>query len=125
MSTPACAYAHKQRERGVERVRERERETEHTCSHLLQSKGSLNIRGAAYPLLPCVKPFTRMCRESWGTGATAVELHSVHVRDVCARMLFLWGGLSGSPPPYSENDDSDGKTQTHSFYVPVSLALGH
>lgn len=46
-------------------------ENEHTGSHLLQSKGSLDIRGAAYPLPPCVKPFTRLCRESWGTRATA------------------------------------------------------
>lgn len=125
VSSPACAYTHKNGERV--RRRERERETEHTCSHLLQSKGSLNIRGAAYPLLPCVKPFTRMCRESWGTGATAVliELHSVRGHDVCARMLFLWCGLWGSPPPYSENHESDGKGQTHSFYLPVSLPLGH
>lgn len=65
---------------------ERERLNTHTCSHLLQSDGSLNIRGAADPLLPRVKPFTRMCRESRGTGATAAltELH----RAWCVCVLY-------------------------------------
>lgn len=72
---------------------ERERETEHICSHLLQSKGSLNIRGAAYPLLPRVKPFTRLIRESWGTGATVVliELHPASAWCVCMYAVFgMW-----------------------------------
>lgn len=56
------------------------RETKHTFSHLLQSKCSSNIRGTAYPLPPCVKPFTRMCRDSLGNRAAAAlaGLHSVH-----------------------------------------------
>lgn len=70
---------------------EEERETEHTCSHLLQSKRSLNIRGAAYPLLPCVKPFIRLRRESWGTGATAIliNLHCACAWCKCTYAVFL------------------------------------
>lgn len=43
------------------RTHNREQRSTHTCLHLLQSHGSLNIRGAAYPLPPCVKPFLQGC----------------------------------------------------------------
>lgn len=59
---------------------ERSELTKYTHLHLLQSKCSSNIRAAADPLLPCVKPFTRMCRDSLGNRAAAAlaELCSVH-----------------------------------------------
>lgn len=37
--------------------------------------------------------------------------------------VFLCCGLRGLPPPYSENHASDGKSQTRSFYLPVSPPL--
>lgn len=74
-STPTHDYTRTQTKRS--------KENEHAGSHLLQSRGSLNIREAAYPLLPCVKPFTRLCRESWATRAAA-GLQSVSVHGACA-----------------------------------------
>lgn len=100
---------HARKPKGARRTGERE--NEHAGSHLLQSRGSLNIRGAAYPLLPCVKPFTRLCHESRATRAAA-GLQSVSVHGACACLYSV-----------AQSRESDGKIHTHLLYLPASPPL--
>lgn len=89
----------------------------HTCLHLLQSHGSLNIRGAAYPLPPCVKPFLQGCVVShWVPVQQRYSLgYTLHLHAISE-------GRTVSPTPTygGKKRESDGQTHAH-LLISVSL----